>query len=284
MKCTPVPSSNTPKKKKSVKIIYDALNIPRHGLRSLLRNPFSPTARLLINAVHPGVACGNLIHYYYECSLSVFILYYIMNPFIFLRLSYFYKSNFIISAYYFHLFRVLSHGIIDIPLCLFQCRIKNANSRKLTIWRGTYVCYSFLILMLCSMLFHIFAFDGPQLTFTQYRRIVFFINDHAAYTKINEYVQSDAGNLYHGIIYILILTFVIDALYICWFIFNAASFKRFKRDNAMLYFVRYCAAFIRVLTYEFVLGILVWMIKSEQDPSVWDIVYGLLSQNRAAFI
>ena len=279
--------SKKKKKPKAVKIKYDALNIPPHSFYSMLTEPFCPSTRLLNNSISPSVQCGTLIHFYSINGLAVFFLFYIINPIILFRLTFFYKStrNFIVSAYYIHLIRFLFHSIIDIPLSLFDCRIKNANTNKLTKWRWIYIFYSLLMQILCSLLFHMVSLDGPHLTFSQYRHVVMFMRDDSAYDKINEYVsKSDAGNLYHGLVYILILSFVIDLIYICLFIFNAASFKRFSKENAMLYFVRYCAALIRAFVLEVAMGFAVWMMKSEKDPSIWDVLHVLFHPNRAVFI
>jgi len=53
----------------------------------------------------------------------------------------------------------------------------------------------------------------------------------------------------------------------------------------MIYVTRYCASFVQRLVIEIVIGVAIVLIfRNEKDPSVCDILYGLLYPNRAVFI
>eukprot|EP01084_Bolivina_argentea_P172002 297961_1 len=89
-----LPKKTKKHKKKHIKVYYDPTNIPRHSFIGMFRYNFCPTSRIINNSISPYVFCGNLIHFYYESNISIFILLYIINPLIFFRTSYFYESNF----------------------------------------------------------------------------------------------------------------------------------------------------------------------------------------------
>ena len=266
-----------PKSKTSKKVYYDPLKLPRYNIGGLFHDNFSPLSRLIANSIHPGVLCGNLIHFYHISDLWIFVLFYIINTLIFYRILYF--SNGLISGFvilfYFHFIKKIFHSfILDLFLSMFHSKIKDSNDNILKQWRLSHFCYTLMVVLLCSMTFHIISENGPKLTFKQYLGAISFIfKNDVINNKIDEMIlNKDERGIYYNLYWMVLLTNTIDITYVGLLIYNFADFKQFNKKNIMLFLMRYLSGMIKPICIELLFGGLIFIIKNDNDPTLFEFI------------